>query len=280
MKSDKRPLSPTSDPQTPLNPIPEITLSPELLELERRLNKTMIENIANGIKAALEPLQESIENVQKSSDLILMQKSMIKELTEENANLYNEVKKVKTELNEFKERLYSLENKSLECNLIFRGVEEPMNETIDTLKEKIYWLLADTVENPITSERLAAAKSLSIHRCRRLGRVNQVRPRLISVEFENRNSADAVYEQRFYFASGVFVDREFNPETEKCRRTLRPILHAAKKKPEFRLKSRMEGSKLVIDRKRFGVNDLDKLPQKLSPSEVTTKSNDDTTRFF
>ena len=58
-----------------------------MLELERRLNKTMIENIANGIKAALEPLQESIENVQKSSDLILMQESRIKELTEENAQL-------------------------------------------------------------------------------------------------------------------------------------------------------------------------------------------------
>ena len=42
----------------------------------------------------------------------------------------------------------------------------------------------------------------------------------------------------------------------------------------------MEGSKLVIDGKRYGVNDLDKLPQKLSPLEVTTKSNEHTTGFF
>ena len=41
---DPCPPSPKSDSQTPLNPVPEITLSPELLELERRLNKTMIEN--------------------------------------------------------------------------------------------------------------------------------------------------------------------------------------------------------------------------------------------
>ena len=168
------PSSPTSDSQTLLNPIPEVTLSPELLELERRLNQTMAENIANEIKAALKPLQESIENVQKSRDLIIMQESRIKELTEENANLPSVVSKVKTELNEFKERLTTLENKSLECNLIFRGVEEPTNETIDTLKEKIYWLLADTVDNPVTSEQLAAAKSLGIYRCRRLGRANPV----------------------------------------------------------------------------------------------------------
>ena len=123
----------------------------------------MTENIANEIKTALKPLQESIENVQKSSDLIIMQESRIKELTEENVNLYSEISKVKTELNEFKERLTSLQNKSLECNLIFRGVEEPANETIDTLKEKIYWLLADTVDNAVASEWLATAKSLGIY---------------------------------------------------------------------------------------------------------------------
>ena len=42
----------------------------------------------------------------------------------------------------------------------------------------------------------------------------------------------------------------------------------------------MEGLKLVIDGKHYGVNDLDKLPQKLSPLEVTTKSNNDTIGFF
>ena len=42
-------------------------------------------------------------------------------------------------------------------------MEEPANETIDSLREKIYWLLADTVDNPVASERLAAAKSLGIY---------------------------------------------------------------------------------------------------------------------
>ena len=115
--------------QTPLVSIPEVTLSPELLELERRLNKNMITNIASGIKTALKSLQESIKNIEKSSDLIIRQETRIKELTEKNTNLLEEVNKVKTELTEFKERLFNLENKSLECNLIFRGVEEVVSET-------------------------------------------------------------------------------------------------------------------------------------------------------
>ena len=112
----------------------------------------MIENIANGIKAVLKPLQESIDRVQKSSDLIIRQENRIKELTEENVNLHSEVSKVQTELREIKDRLTNLENKSLECNLTFRGVDEPENETADNLKEKIYWLMADTVDNPVSSE--------------------------------------------------------------------------------------------------------------------------------
>ena len=95
VNNDVLPTPPPSNSQAPLNPIQEVILSPELLELERRLNKTMTENIANEIKTALKPLQESIENVQRSSDLIIMQESRIKELTEENVNLHSEISRVK-----------------------------------------------------------------------------------------------------------------------------------------------------------------------------------------
>ena len=42
----------------------------------------------------------------------------------------------------------------------------------------------------------------------------------------------------------------------------------------------MESDKLVIDGKRYGVNGLSQVPQKLSTFEVTTKSNEDTLGFF
>ena len=83
---------------------------------------------------------------------------------------------------------------------------------------------------------------------------------------------DAIYEYRYHLTGGIYVDREFNFETENSRRISRPILKAARMKPEFRYKSRMESDKLVIDGKRYGV--------KLSPFEVTTESNEDTLGFF
>ena len=156
-------------PQTALETNSEVSLSPELLELERHINQTMIVNIANGIKTALKPIQESIDNIQKSSDLILQQETRIKKLTAENEQLLSEVNQVKCKLKEFKERLSSLENKSLEYNLIFRGIEEPLNKSPDGLKELLYWIIADTIDNPNPAQRLSAAKECSIRYCRRLG---------------------------------------------------------------------------------------------------------------
>ena len=42
----------------------------------------------------------------------------------------------------------------------------------------------------------------------------------------------------------------------------------------------MELDKLVIDGKCYGIGDLDKLPQSISPVSVSTKSNEDTVGFF
>ena len=69
-------------------------------------------------------------------------------------------------------------------------------------------------------------------------------------------------------------------DTERKCYILRPILRAAKMKPDLRFKSCMEFDKLVIDGKRYGTEDLDKLPQLISPFNVSTKSNDTVVGFF
>ena len=91
---------------------------------------------------------------------------------------------------------------------------------------------------------------------------------------------DAILEYKYYLPKGVFADKEYCADTERKHRILRPILHAAKMKPDLKLKSHMEYDKLVIDGKRYGTDDLDKLPQTISPINVSTKSNDKVFGFF
>ena len=94
----------------------------------------------------------------------------------------------------------------------------------------LYRYIADTYEYVNSQEKFARASSIIIERCKRLGprRENQTRP--MRVEFASKYDADRLYENRFYMEKGVFVDREYNKETEHIRSTLRPILKAAKKR--------------------------------------------------
>ena len=56
----------------------EVDLSPELKELEKRLNMSMLINIKKSIADALKPIKDSIEKIASSSSLIHQQEIEIK----------------------------------------------------------------------------------------------------------------------------------------------------------------------------------------------------------
>ena len=100
------PLS--QDNPSTLNPSPtsheskSIQLSPELEELERRLNNNMLQNIASSIEAALQPIKDSIDKILTSSDLITKQEEQIKNLKEENVKLQEDLTLVRIDFNGLK----------------------------------------------------------------------------------------------------------------------------------------------------------------------------------
>ena len=79
---------------------------------------------------------------------------------------------------------------------------------------------------------------------------------------------------------GVFVDKEYCPETEKERQFLRPVLKEARKNEEFRGKCKMDGSTLVIQGKKFTRDNIHQLPEKINGFQCTSKSNEDTICYF
>ena len=257
-----------------------VELSPELKELEKRLNISMLININKCIAEALQPIKDSIEKIVNSSAQIDGHDNEIKRLNVENSALKTKVSELRNDMESIKTKLNQLENKSLEFNLIFRGVEESLNETEDVLKDKIHRIISNTYNYHDEQSRLSAVRCCIIRRCKRLGRPNPHRPCPISAEFESKKDVDAILEYKYYLPKGVFADKEYCADTERKHRILRPILRAAKMKPELKLKSHMEYDKLVIDGKRYGTDDLDKLPQTISPINVSTKSNDKVFGFF
>ena len=155
----------------------------------------------------------------------------------------------------------SEENKSLENNLIFHRIPDCENEYLNQLVDKLQRNFADTIDIYDDDIRLQRVRDIHIARCKSW-------------------DADELYENRFYLGRGVYINREYNEETEATRKLLQPIFKATKQYSEYKNSSRLDRDKLVINGKRYGKNNLHQLPDKLKPMKISTKENVDTIGFF
>ena len=118
--------------------------------------------------------------------------------------------------------------------MIIRGIIEEPKETKVTLVQKIHRVLTSIMNGESDEDKLESARQIGIICCKRLGRFNKHRIRAVSVEFKHKEDTDFIFENQFDLIKGVYVDREYPAETEKKRKTLLPILKAAKRLPDYK----------------------------------------------
>ena len=72
----------------------------------------------------------------------------------------------------------------------------------------------------------------------------------------------------------MYIDREYPVETEHKRKTLLPVLRAAKRLPGYKRQSKLEDDKLVLKGRPYTVSTLNQLLEELNVFKVTTKENE------
>ena len=264
------------------------TLSMEMQQMEKRITESITNHncdsmksfIQETMKEMLKPIQKSIDNLLVMKTNLELQEGKITCLKQENIKLSNELHHLKSEVSQVQKKLIQLEDRSLECNLIFQGIPEAGPDDENARAEKIYHAISATISRDTPEERLQLAREVELIKTRRLGKPDPARTRALSVEFSNKFDAEQIYANRFSMEEGVYVDKEFSYATEKDRRLLRPILKAAKNLPEYKKKCRLDGNQLVLDGKHYTKDNLHQLPKKLDPMKVATKSTDETLGFF
>ena len=134
----------TQTPPPPSDPLEDndIVLTPELELLEKKLNFTMAANMT----AHFAPIQTAIDKILRSNNIIESQQCQIGDLTMENCKLKSEVFKLKDDVYNLKDRMNSMENKSLENNLIFHGIPDNENEFLNHLVNKLQRNFADMID--------------------------------------------------------------------------------------------------------------------------------------
>ena len=208
------------------NDTPKVKLTPELLELHRMLNKDW----SDKLDQKLDPLQSSVNEIKANLTTQENKIEQVMKIKNENIRLHNRCNQMEKVNKQLKARLTVIENHLLENNIILQGITEDNWELNSVLKEKTIHALSDTIEANTRQQQIDTMRSMPIKKVQCLGKYNSKRGRPISVSFNYKEDADYVYENKSNLKKGVYLDREYNEETENNRRILRPILKAARSK--------------------------------------------------
>ena len=146
--------------------------------------------------------------------------------------------------------------------------------------DKLHNTLATIMHGETEEEKLDSAKQIAIKSCRRLGRFSRNRPRPVSVELLHKQDIKFILDNRFDLPSGIYVDKEYPIDIECKRKTLLPVLRAAKQLSNYKKQSRLDDDKLVLKGRSYNVNTLNQLPDELNVFKVTSKENENTVGFF
>ena len=127
-----------------------------------------------------------------------------------------------------KKQLTKIETKSLEHCLIICGLPEELKETEQMMHDKLHTSLTTIMQGKTEEEKLDNAKQIVIKNCCRLGRFSKNRSRPVSVELLHKQDVDFILDNRFDLPKGTYVDKEYPIDIECKRKTLLPVLRAAK----------------------------------------------------
>lgn len=227
--------------------------------------KTDIEEIKQKAKDALELAQENklaIDTMRcELGNQIELLKFTCEKLTSENAVL--------------KESTNNLENYSRRDNIIFSGIPEVNNERRDDVEKKARTFMIEHLKLDETF-----VNNINIVRCHRLGAMNTKHHRPIIVRFTHYKDRMRVWEARKKITNRrVHISENFSAQTDYRRNKLYAVYKKAKSMREYHAKITLIGDVLVIDSKRYTVENLSELPTNLAPRQFGEKHKDNHVGF-
>ena len=271
---------PPINPDTPKDPPQPEHDDKNLTEIEK-MERRLAEKIEKSIKENLASIKEDMRSLKADTTKIQEQLTVqLVEIKEDNSNMNEQYNKIQREHYQMKRKINRIEERLLDNNLIIHGIKEGPWEKEPALKEKIVAAMAETVDDDDPDEQLSCAKTITIERCKRLGKYVDGKNRPISMTLLKHSHVDFLLENKKYLPDGVYIDREYTKEVENNRRTLRPILKAARAKEEYFRKCKLDGDTLIIKGTRYNVSTIHKLPENLNGFNITTETDTDTLAFF
>ena len=253
--------SSSSNLQVTTNSNPNINPNPSwMVEMERCLENNLTMNLTQNLRSiidesvnkAIEKVTASVNKIIEANPVIQTHSNAIAKLQKDSMKNQTSVNKINKDQEELKAKLISIENRTLENCLVFRGLPESEYEKESKTRKKIKESLKNLISSNSDEEAEQTVKNFEIRRCKCLGKYFKDQARPISVDFLRK----------------------------MIQIILRPILKVARQHKDFQERCKMDRYTLVLRGKCYTVNTIDQLPNSLSTINVTSKSNETTFGYF
>ena len=113
--------------------------------MQESMKDTMKEMINNSLKSAIESMNAASKRMDECSSNMMTKSEEISSLVEENMKLNIKVSQLETEHDKLNRRIKLMEERSLDSNLIIKGISETKWEKEHEVKTKIYDELSKTI---------------------------------------------------------------------------------------------------------------------------------------
>ena len=206
------------------NPNPNTNPNPSwMVEMERHLENNLTINLTENLRniinesmnKAIERVTASVNKIIEANPVIQTHSNAIVELQKESVENQTSVRRINKDQEELKAKLISIENRTLEKCLVFRGVPEGEYEKESETSKKIKEALKNLISSNSDKEAEQTVKNFEIRRCKRLGKYFKDRARPISVDFLQKDDTDYIMDNKSQLPEGIYADREYNQETER-----------------------------------------------------------------
>ena len=263
---DPRTVTLTADSQ----PLLFLALLKKIDSLEQKHLEMNEEN--EGLKRAIEFNLNKIQDLE--SDVKKYREESEKTRRElENVNVSNT--KLREESSKLKEKTVKAEAYSRRNNLRFEGIAREANETPNDCRIKIYAILINELGMHDAERRIV------IERCHRDQRYPNHNPPSILVRFLSYLDRDEIWQKKDMLnrnnKNKLYLNQDFPPEVERKRSFLRPYVKAAY---DNHHKAVLVGDMILVDGKRYSVNDLEDLPEDISPDKIAIKEKNGAMLFY
>ena len=231
--------------------------------------------ITESINTVKEEVLKTVASIEKTADGAMHQAAQnasdIHDIKSEMSTLKREMHTMKEENKILKEQSIRQELYSRRDNLIVNGIADNREETDSQCKSKIQQFFQRELG---LSEN--TAKRIIFVRCHRLGKYEEGRSRSIIMRFCEFDQRQSIWFSCSKLRGKPYsISEDYPKEMSFRRRLLYPIFKLARNSNDYQSVT-LKLDELLINTKRYNINNLHLLPSKINPQTLSYKTDEST----